>query len=62
MGKHNIYDICVRKSFITDINTAKNYLVSMGRRPKVIAEIEIEDVENFDGGDEMRTEQHRYRN
>ena len=37
------------------INTAKNYLVSMGRRPKVIAEIEIEDVENFDGGDEMRT-------
>ncbi len=37
------------------INTAKNYLVSMGRRPQVIAEIEIEDVENFDGGDEMRT-------
>lgn len=37
------------------INTAKNYLVSMGRRPQVIADIEIEDVENFDGGDEMRT-------
>ena len=37
------------------INTAKNYLVSMGRKPQVIAEIEIEDVENFDGGDEMRT-------
>lgn len=37
------------------INTAKNYLVSMGRKPKIIAEIEIEDVENFDGGDEMRT-------
>ena len=37
------------------INTAKNYLVSMGRRPKVIADIDIEDVENFDGGDEMRT-------
>lgn len=37
------------------INTAKNYLVSMGRKPKIIAEIEIEDVENFDGGNEMRT-------
>ena len=37
------------------INTAKNYLVSMKRRPQVIADIEIEDVENFDGGDEMRT-------
>ena len=37
------------------INTAKNYLVSMGRRPQVMQEIEIEDVENFDGGYEMRT-------
>lgn len=37
------------------INTAKNYLVSMGRRPQVMQEVEIEDVENFESGDEMRT-------
>ena len=37
------------------INTAKNYLVSMGRRPQVIQEVEIDDVENFEGGYEMRT-------
>ena len=37
------------------INTAKNYLVSMGRRPQVMQEVEIEDVENFDDGGEMRT-------
>jgi RNA polymerase sigma-70 factor, ECF subfamily len=37
------------------INTAKNYLVSMGRRPQVMQEVEIEDVENFEGGFEMRT-------
>lgn len=37
------------------INTAKNYLVSMGRRPQVMQEVEIEDVENFDSGYEMRT-------
>lgn len=37
------------------INTAKNYLVSMGRRPQVMQEVEIEDVENFDDGFDMRT-------
>jgi RNA polymerase sigma-70 factor (ECF subfamily) len=37
------------------INTAKNYLVSMGRKPQVMQEIEIDDVENFDQGIEMRT-------
>ncbi len=37
------------------INTAKNYLVSQGRRPQVMQEVEIEDVENFDDGYEMRT-------
>ena len=37
------------------INTAKNYLVSQGRRPQVMQEVEIEDVENFDSGYEMRT-------
>lgn len=37
------------------INTAKNYLVSMGRKPQVLQEVEIEDVENFQDGNEMRT-------
>lgn len=37
------------------INTAKNYLVSMGRRPAVSTGIEIEDAENFEDGDELRT-------
>jgi len=37
------------------INTAKIYLVSMGRRPTVSTDIEIEDAENFDSGDELRT-------
>nr|WP_081987093.1 RNA polymerase sigma factor RpoE [Methylotenera sp. G11] len=37
------------------INTAKNYLVSVGRRPTVSTDIEIEDAENFDSGDELRT-------
>jgi RNA polymerase sigma-70 factor (ECF subfamily) len=37
------------------INTAKNYLVSLGRRPQVMQEVEIEDVENFEDGFEMRT-------
>jgi RNA polymerase sigma-70 factor, ECF subfamily len=37
------------------INTAKNYLVSMGRRPTVSTDIEIEDAENFDSGSELRT-------
>lgn len=37
------------------INTAKNYLVSLGRKPQVMQEVEIEDVENFEDGNEMRT-------
>jgi RNA polymerase sigma-70 factor, ECF subfamily len=37
------------------INTAKNYLVSLGRRPQVMQEVEIDDVENFEDGGEMRT-------
>ncbi|OIR02877.1 ECF RNA polymerase sigma-E factor [mine drainage metagenome] len=37
------------------INTAKNYLVSMGRRPTVSNDIEIEDAENFEDGGELRT-------
>jgi RNA polymerase sigma-70 factor (ECF subfamily) len=37
------------------INTAKNHLVSLGRRPTVSTDIEIEDAENFDSGNELRT-------
>lgn len=37
------------------INTAKNHLVSMSRRPTVSTDIEIEDAENFDDGGELRT-------
>ncbi len=37
------------------INTAKNYLVSMGRKPQIMQDVEIEDVENFYEGIEMRT-------
>jgi len=37
------------------INTAKNYLVAMGRRPTVSTGVEIEDAENFEDGDELRT-------
>jgi RNA polymerase sigma-70 factor (ECF subfamily) len=37
------------------INTAKNHLVAMGRRPHVSNDIEIEDAENFEDGDELRT-------
>lgn len=37
------------------INTAKNYLVSMGRRPSVSTGVEIDDAENFEDADELRT-------
>lgn len=37
------------------INTAKNYLVSMGRRPQTSSEIEVDDAENFEEGNELRT-------
>lgn len=37
------------------INTAKNYLVAMGRRPQTSNEIEVEDAENFESGSELRT-------
>ena len=36
------------------INTAKNHLVSLGRRPKAMNDVEIEDVENFEDGQELR--------
>lgn len=37
------------------VNTAKNYLVSLGRKPQVLQDVEIEDVENFESGSEMRS-------
>ena len=37
------------------INTAKNYLVSKSRRPTMPTGIEIEDAENFEDGDALRT-------
>lgn len=37
------------------INTAKNHLVAMGRRPNLTGDIEVEDAENFEDGDELRT-------
>ncbi len=38
------------------INTAKNYLVAQGRRAPTQTETDIEDAENFDDGDLLRTE------
>ncbi|MEO1957716.1 MAG: RNA polymerase sigma factor RpoE [Methylophilaceae bacterium] len=37
------------------INTAKNHLISLGRKPQVLNNVEMEDVENFDGVTNMRT-------
>ncbi len=37
------------------INTAKNYLVAHKRKPEASTGIEIEDAENFEDGDELRT-------
>jgi len=36
------------------INTAKNYLVSLGRRAPTTTEADIEDAETFDDGDHLR--------
>lgn len=38
------------------INTAKNYLVAQGRRAPTQTEADIEDAENFEEGDSLRTE------
>jgi RNA polymerase sigma-70 factor (ECF subfamily) len=37
------------------INTAKNYLVSLGRKPQIVQDVEIEDAENFEDANELRT-------
>jgi RNA polymerase sigma-70 factor, ECF subfamily len=36
------------------INTAKNYLVAMGRRAPTTTEFDSEDAENFEDGDQLR--------
>mgnify|MGYP001292911730 CR=1 FL=1 len=38
------------------INTAKNFLVAQGRRAPTQTEADIEDAENFDDGESLRTE------
>jgi RNA polymerase sigma-70 factor (ECF subfamily) len=38
------------------INTAKNYLVAQGRRAPTQTEADIEDAENFEDGESLRTE------
>lgn len=39
------------------INTAKNYLVSIGRKPSAQASVEIDDAEHFEEGVELRTQE-----
>ncbi len=36
------------------INTAKNYLVAMGRRAPTVTEFDAQEAEEFDGGDQLR--------
>jgi len=36
------------------INTAKNYLVALGRRPPTTGDVEAEDAENYEGGELLR--------
>ncbi|MGH8616597.1 MAG: RNA polymerase sigma factor RpoE [Burkholderiales bacterium] len=36
------------------INTAKNYLVALGRRPPTTGDVEAEDAENYEGGERLR--------
>jgi len=37
------------------INTAKNYLVAMGRRAPTATEFDSEEAEDFEGGEQLRT-------
>lgn len=37
------------------VNTAKNHLMALGRRPKAMNEVELEDIENFDDAGDLRT-------
>ena len=36
------------------INTAKNYLVAMGRRAPTVTDFDSDEAEEFDGGDQLR--------
>lgn len=37
------------------VNTAKNHLMALGRRPKAMNEVELEDIENFDDAGDLRS-------
>lgn len=37
------------------VNTAKNHLMALGRRPKAMNDVELEDIENFDDAGDLRT-------
>src|SRR6056300_1165787 len=37
------------------VNTAKNHLMALGRRPKAMDEVELEDIENFDDAGDLRS-------
>jgi len=37
------------------INTAKNHLVKLGKRPKAMNEVEIEEIENFEDAPDLRS-------
>ena len=39
---------------ITGINTAKNYLVAMGRRAPTSTDVDTEEAESFEGGEQLR--------
>ena len=36
------------------INTAKNHLVKLSKRPKAMNDVEVEDIENFDDAQDLR--------
>jgi len=38
------------------INTAKNHLVKLGKRPKAMNEVEIEEIENFEDAPDLRSQ------
>ena len=37
------------------VNTAKNHLMALGRRPKAMNDVELEDIENFDDAGDLRS-------
>jgi RNA polymerase sigma-70 factor, ECF subfamily len=43
-----------QEAFIIGINTAKNYLMAMGRRAPTSTEVEAEEAEGFEEGEQLR--------